>query len=613
MKIANSIALIVAVVTECVWGFLVGAVNDDALDPTSLLLLGKLDQILDRLDEPQAAGKQLSLNPSKPSDRLQSRAAGFAVNEAAPLPNEASVAKTHHPSDEDEMNIPGPRMTSDNILQWSIFRQEYPPDYLVQPLFRRAVESPSSTELDDTQDNGSAPWEPGFSVESRAVQLTDVYLVRVHPKNPVLPVNTLRKYAKEVEQRGLRWDGKSCLVVSILLPASESFLPFPRTLSTEYHHSVANASRRLDGSCDSLQEFGRELQLAEHLFTLARQRIGLTGATILGSQCHFLLGVVFQFLLRPLDAWRSFTQAMLSLSLHLQASKLSGNSQVFEDGATEQLAQCVYWSCYRSESDLRVHLPLRPTVIPSLEFLEMFPSPFHDGPFGADDIYEAESPSAGAPRGSLTEMGRQQSWFFYLTEIAMCRTASRILNTLHIGDAYPGAGFSIPELLNIIADFDAQLVEFHARLPPLLRPSYDDPDACPSEELPTMIYTRFCDLRSQLYRPLLYYAIHTPADGVYQETIQPFVRSTLKQCCRIIDVAGRVHRTQGVWNLVRSATGCALMLLAAARCKHIQLLDEWKHAVRTQISVLRYWERESRGVFSRARIILEAEFEQHCS
>jgi hypothetical protein len=106
----------------------------------------------------------------------------------------------------------------------------------------------------------------------------------------------------------------------------------------------------------------------------------------------------------------------------------------------------------------------------------MFPSPLQEDTFASADPNEMRTNSANLTliglqsrlynENGLTEVGRQQSWLFYLTEITLRRTRNTILNTLYKQKEFPGAGMSIPNILKIIASHEAQLSDWLVTLPP---------------------------------------------------------------------------------------------------------------------------------------------------
>jgi hypothetical protein len=119
-----------------------------------------------------------------------------------------------------------------------------------------------------------------------------------------------------------------------------------------------------------------------------------------------------------------------------------------------------------------------------------------------------------------------------------------------------------------------------------------------------MVRGRTIDIKSWLYSPFLYYAIHNPPDDRYQKLIQPFVQKALEFLTSMIWSLKVRHRHHGTWYGVRNGTTAALSLIAAVKCGHIDVPDEWKDIVKAQIEALRYWEGETPD-FGKARVVLQ--------
>jgi hypothetical protein len=83
---------------------------------------------------------------------------------------------------------------------------------------------------------------------------------------------------------------------------------------------------------------------AEAFFTAAQKRMGalLFGGGITEAQVFFLAGVYLMTTMRPIEAWRTFVQA-LTCCQSFQSSP--------DDVAPEeaQLQHGIYWTCFKSE------------------------------------------------------------------------------------------------------------------------------------------------------------------------------------------------------------------------------------------------------------------------
>lgn len=81
------------------------------------------------------------------------------------------------------------------------------------------MNSSSSGNLDYTSPQSLGKGPPHVSVELESCSnLLDNFFNRIHIKNPVLDEQEIRQWAREISFHGIGWDGRSCLVVSGLIP-----------------------------------------------------------------------------------------------------------------------------------------------------------------------------------------------------------------------------------------------------------------------------------------------------------------------------------------------------------------------------------------------------------
>ena len=82
---------------------------------------------------------------------------------------------------------------------------------------------------------------------------------------------------------------------------------------------------------------------------------------------------------RPLSAWNHFYQASTFYRLRLRLIDGLGKSvyEAEKPGAsvTQRLEQSLYWSCFKSEVEIRVELPLPQSAIAEYEYPALFPTP----------------------------------------------------------------------------------------------------------------------------------------------------------------------------------------------------------------------------------------------
>ena len=200
---------------------------------------------------------------------------------------------------------------------------------------------------------------------------------------------------------------------------------------------------------------------------------------------------------------------------------------------------------------------------------------------------------------------QEQSWYYYLSEIALRRIVNRVLNAFYRDDYQSWLNMEVPSMVKIGEDFMQLLEQWHEGLPFVLNYNQDDLSQLPSEELPFMIRARVLEIRTWIFRPFLFYAVHHPAQN-FQNTMLPrFVEHALLHSIRLIETNSLPHRHHGVWYTCRVSVSAALSILAAARNGTIALPQGWQSAVELAIETLLYWEQEGPGDLRLARKILE--------
>lgn len=135
----------------------------------------------------------------------------------------------------------------------------------------------------------------------------------------------------------------------------------------------------------------------------------------------------------------------------------------------------------------------------------------------------------------------EESWYYYLTEVALRRIGNRITNTFFRQDYT--SWVNIKPLTSIALEFDAQVSSRSANLPdamkqyetsssiraPRFDPLANDRCSSVSKELNWATDNRLLEMRSWLYQPFLYYAIHCgyPRDSTtYPDVVAPGSRAS---------------------------------------------------------------------------------------
>lgn len=375
---------------------------------------------------------------------------------------------------------------------------------------------------------------------------------------------------------------------------------------------------------------------------VSRLRLLKVSVFVRGSGTNKSISVYLMYTLRPMLSWHYFLHASIFCQMYLKMTHgLSGNfTEVLGDSyqrstSTERksrrLEQSLYWSCFKSECEFRVELPLQQSEISLGEYPDLFPSP--PSPVSTDQQGASQSVSAYGENPSITDeatelrqhavrlCNEEESWYYYLTEIALRRIGNRIVNTFFRQDK--SSWLNIKPLLRMAQEFEAQVSSWSAHLPPAMQ-HYETtfiiraPDSTVkgagshvSRELSWAIDNRLLEMQTWLYQPFLYYLIHAGSDHAAEATgvttatgqqprisslLNPFspptlvaspgsasvpgssplntedlavlhslISSGIECLIKTIDVRARGHRHHGLWYDLRSIMCAALILLAVVK------------------------------------------------
>ncbi|KAJ5664698.1 hypothetical protein N7462_011511 [Penicillium macrosclerotiorum] len=220
--------------------------------------------------------------------------------------------------------------------------------------------------------------------------------------NPILEEEDIQECSNAACFNGIGWDAKSCLLVT----------PF---FNKEPHVSPA-------GDFHQSEQFQR----AESYFSAAQSRMGslLCRSGVTEAQCFFLAGAYLMANLEPVPAWRMFVQALACC----QGFFLETATEPIHDSEWNA-KQRIYWTCFKSELELRLELNFGQKSVLDLSYPTLFPSP-------PDQLRTKD----------------EAAWYFYLAEIALRRLKNRILDTVYRHDN----SSSKSDIENAILDFEEQ-------------------------------------------------------------------------------------------------------------------------------------------------------------
>jgi hypothetical protein len=122
---------------------------------------------------------------------------------------------------------------------------------------------------------------------------------------------------------------------------------------------------------------------------------------------------------------------------------------------------------------MRVEIELPISALGAIDYPYLFPSPPNASSPASDLITVAEEfqgQSNSLPRATLSVASRRhessivpnqdQSWYYYLSEIALRRIGNRVLNTFYMEDMNSWFTMHISSMVAIANDFEIQLTQW---------------------------------------------------------------------------------------------------------------------------------------------------------
>jgi hypothetical protein len=326
---------------------------------------------------------------------------------------------------------------------------------------------------------------------------------------------------------------------------------------------------------------------AEAFYNAAQTRMGilLSRSGVVEAQCFFLAGVYLMSTLRPLEGWKMFVQALASCQAFYGGVELTAG----ENDRDKRLREAIYWTCFKSEFEVRLELNVTDASVWDLRYPAFFPSP-------PDELKS----------NSHTEV----VWYYFLAEIALRRLANRILNYIYsikpsdTGEARP------TDMVETILGFEQQATDWRTSLPSALslekigHPSPGESDL--HQTLRFILEGELLDSYELMYWPFIATAINGTTESGHTVS-QDFARKALNVAVQRIDKnePGFFYRHHGTWAMLRACTRSGLTLLAASRTPHVKHLlpENWRHAVGKVVEMLRFWRRESEDAADRLVLI----------
>lgn len=134
---------------------------------------------------------------------------------------------------------------------------------------------------------------------------------------------------------------------------------------------------------------------------------------------------------------------------------------------------------------------------------------------------------------------------------------------------------------------------------------YHEWDSAPDHELTFNLQARVLELKTWLYRPMVYLAVHYDVPLNHRDIVLSYVQRAIASAVHIGQAEAIRHRHHGTWFALRSILSSTLVMIAAwRRGGLIDYLSDCQDIVRTSIADLDYWEQEAPDI-KKGKEILE--------
>ncbi|KPM44215.1 hypothetical protein AK830_g2353 [Neonectria ditissima] len=385
--------------------------NDhSSFDPASLAILERLNHVVSLLEPNQSGIAQPDLSPEALTHLSHTAVDHSPFDRVEDLDVEDDLL-------EETPSFPASIYNCESILKWPVLHDLMPD---VEPFIRwpETVESVSPL----LSRKGSGVLGRGVQEED-FVPLSRKFLSYAHTRNPILDVGKYSSYVRDAAETGLRWDGPSCLVYGTKLSLIQLVSCALGSISMPYK-STEGSQMPPSTPVPTLDS----MRTSSEYYLAAKKRLGLIEPSLLYVQCLFLCGVLEMCYMDALRAWNFFNQACVQFRNLLWRR---GNTRPSEDGhissEKRRLEQRLYWSCMKSECELRCEISLPTSGISRFGFPNLFPSPPN----------ELSSPAANPNFSSGSSVSKsvepeeeERSWFYYLAEISCRRMMNRAFTAL---------------------------------------------------------------------------------------------------------------------------------------------------------------------------------------
>jgi hypothetical protein len=444
------------------------------------------------------------------------------------------------------------------IVKWPViapFTMNMAMEQMPSPL--TTTTTTSTTINHGQQSTPASGFELDFSVE-QCLSLVDDFIVNTHMKNPIFDEAPLKVLVKQACLDGFGWDAQSCLALLVCATGAAS-MPF------ESHHQ----------HCSPVND-----EIANTMFSAAQRRLGiaLDSGGLIQAQAFFLAGQFQMCMLRAYDAWRMFLQSVAACQGFTCVTKMTF-PRITTPGDSS-LEERIYWSAWKSESELRWELGLRDFGNPAIEYPSLFPTL----PEGCDDDHI-------------------RPWYFYLSEISLWRIHTAASNEIQAYTSPDGQPL-LEGLASLNKDLEARCIAWQQSLAPTV--SLGTLGTAAAEDDPSRYVLRghVSNYYELITWPFLIAVINT---GLQSGNVRELAAKGLEWHMNrlLINSPGFFYRHHGTWLMQRSSSRSALVLLAAALTPTAMALLPvgWLELVQATIAMLRFWQQDAHDAFDYANLL----------
>ncbi|KAJ5962536.1 hypothetical protein N7501_007477 [Penicillium viridicatum] len=469
---------------------------------------------------------------------------------------------------------------SDMILSWPIFPKEKSVSTFPMAAY---------SEKPDRFQTALPSLDP-----QRLLELREIFMTKIWTKNPIVDPDQLDFYIARVLENGVDWSASSCLVLLIFALAA-IWGNYPDDETREVSYNEPSFSPPVTYLTISVPEHRMKESLT--FLSMARKRISTAylDDTLLGVQCLCLFGIWYQYNIEPIPGWKMFrTASMLWQTYRLKHRE----GKTVRSAQEESLEQRLYWTCLKSECEVRYEL----TDLPPCDLsLSDFPYSLPSFP-----TRQPSNDSAGwvFSNPSSTDLEAASS-YYYLAQIFLRRLLNRARNAVRVLSPNIDTP-TINTLAETLTQLEGQLQQWVDCLPHTLRfnmPLESAPG--PKEgELMKLSRERYVEVRELLCRAYLYLCIHVPLDPGMAALYGVKASEALLLAVYRIQTEVPFFRHPGSWGACRVRFNHALCLIAGFRAKltqrpsaeYVTIPPDWADCVRVVIERLKIWGQEGGGI-----------------